>query len=194
MLSPGRISFLIVISVLVLLYFLPEKFSKREYSFDAGDAPKNVAFPLDVEFPVVVSKFGVKGKTTLREIFEKHPQRTAIVNLWATWCPPCLDELPTLEIFNRQLEHGSKKMPLLVTISVDEESVAVEGLYKSLDFAPSMLVLHDKLGVFSKQVGTTKFPETYWVDAQGKILHKWLGPQDWVGAGVLATIKKKLPS
>ncbi|MCB9253941.1 MAG: TlpA family protein disulfide reductase [Bdellovibrionaceae bacterium] len=109
---------------------------------------------------------------------------TLIINFWATWCAPCLDELPSLEQLNRRLRNANVG-PRFLTISVDETTAPIDQLFKTLEFRPSFLVLHDPDGDFARQLGTTRFPETYWIDRNGKILHRWIGPQDWLSKEVV---------
>lgn len=113
-----------------------------------------------------------------------------IINFWATWCPPCLEELPSLEMLERQLRKEKEILPRLVTVSVDESVGHIATLFQGLDFSPSFLILFDTDANLSRSVGTTKFPETYWVGKDGTILHKWIGPQNWLDAGVLNKIRQ----
>lgn len=153
-------------------------------------AGTNQTFPT---FPVknklkAISNVPVKGTSvSLEELFGD--RQTLLVNFWATWCPPCLEELPSVEYLARQLNSAdNKNYPLLVTISVDEEAAEIPKLFKTLDFSPSLIVLHDPEGELSQSMGTTRFPETYLIDKQGKVLRKWIGPQNWLSGGILQSL------
>ena len=187
-------SILLSIGFLLCLAFLPSLLKKSQYNFplfDSGDQTK--LWPMEKRFPVIPSPGIPSAESashyTLKELAEKR-SGGILVNFWATWCPPCLDELPSLEMLNRQLnDKGSAKTrPLLVTISVDAKASDVANLYKTMDFQPSFIVLHDPEGEFSRTLGTTKFPETYWVSTEGKVLYKWIGPQNWLSEKVLGTL------
>lgn len=153
-----------------------------------------VAFPLDVKLTVYRDSSGkkTKSKINLRELVGSNSS-PVLINFWATWCPPCLDELPSVEMFHEQLKAKqvtqSKHLPRLITISVDERIEDISKLESTLDFKPSFTVLHDRDGELARSLGTTKFPETYLINAEGKILYKWLGPQDWLSFDVLQQIK-----
>lgn len=175
---------LALIATLLSLAFVPDLLKKRKFTFDTGiPAAAAVTFPIDTLLPEVVG--GKTGKALNLKALAAQSPSGILVNFWATWCPPCLEELPTLEHLHRQLSKAGTALPQLVTISVDEKPEDVATLYKTLDFKPSFLVLYDRDGALSRSVGTTKFPETYWINKDGKILHKWIGPQNWIGAEVL---------
>jgi thiol-disulfide isomerase/thioredoxin len=183
------ISSLIIAFSLLALAFLPGLLQQRHFSFELLnlDSSTKDSFPLELSFPTIQPK-GFSKARTLREIIGKNPNGILIC-FWATWCPPCLDELPGLEYLNRELKGHEGSLPSLVTISVDESPEDVTALYKTLDFKPSFLVMHDKQGVLARKVGTTKFPETYWVKPDGNILHKWIGPQNWLSQDVALQLK-----
>lgn len=174
-----------IVGVLTLLAVLPDLFRKTRYSLDVKDAQVSLGnFPLDKEFKVIMG--GPTGKSVSLKSLISDPQTRLIVNFWATWCPPCLEEMPSLEYLSRKLGNGPTK---LVTFSVDTKAEVVPAMFPTLDLKPTFLVLHDPDGKFSTGLGTTKFPETYLVDAQGKILYKWLGPQDWTSSDVIERVR-----
>lgn len=136
------------------------------------------------------------GQSISLEEILKHEARISgkfIVNFWATWCDPCIEEIPSLGALADQLQfHPNKSLPLLLTISVDESAETVRKFEKTFDHGLPFLVLHDPGGNFSKQLGIFRFPETFLIDAKGKILQKWIGPQDWLSLEVLQFLRKSL--
>ena len=107
----------------------------------------------------------------------------------ATWCPPCLEEIPTLDYLGRQLaKKDNKDKPRLVTISIDEKSSDVIQFFKTLDASPQFIVLYDPEGDFATTLGTNKFPETFLIDRTGKVIKKWAGPENWLSGNVLQTL------
>ena len=95
------------------------------------------------------------------------------------------------QILSKTIQKGSK-VPTLITISVDDRIEDISKLESTLDFKPTFSVMYDREGELARTMGTTKFPETYLVNAQGKILYKWLGPQDWLSDDVLQQLKPHL--
>jgi thiol-disulfide isomerase/thioredoxin len=173
-----RLGIALIIVFFTGLYFAPTLLRKTQSTFTSNLRNRTPQVLLDL--PLTVAD--TKTKTTLRKILASHPGGI-LLNFWATWCAPCLEELPSLEMLNRQLNR--KDLPVLVTLSEDDSVMAIPELFKTLDFKPSFIALHDPDGEVVRAIGTDKFPETYWISAKGEILYKWVGPQNWTGQGVL---------
>lgn len=150
-----------------------------------SDEAKPQVFPLKRKFSVIAN--GMASTVSLEELFKD--KEVLLINFWATWCPPCLDEIPTLEYLGKQLAlNPDKKTPRLVTISVDEDPKEVQKLFKTFEFSPLFLVLHDPDGDFATSLGTTKFPETFLIDRSGNVLKKWVGPQNWLSGNIIQNL------
>jgi thiol-disulfide isomerase/thioredoxin len=146
-------------------------------------------FPLDEPFAVWQGRGrGFGKKKTLRELFPAVAPGV-IVNFWATWCPPCIEEFPSMTNLGNQLEQASDARTRLVAIAVDEEMAAVTRFLDALPYDVRIPVLFDPGGRFAATLGTTKFPETYWVTREGTVPMRWVGPQEWLGADVLTTLR-----
>jgi thiol-disulfide isomerase/thioredoxin len=102
------------------------------------------------------------------------------VNFWATWCPPCRDEMPSMEMLNRRFKDQDFVM---LAITVDEDWDEVERFFG--DTAPSFKVLWDKRKVTARRYGTTKFPESFLVAPDGTVVAKFVGPRDWYNQGTV---------
>ena len=180
----------VFVLILAAAGYLGPKLNRRRFTYTAsGDSPQAVRsfFPLDRKLPQL-TRDRVGGETTLKALLDGQPGGL-IVNFWATWCPPCVEELPSLDLLARQLgKSPDKNLPRLVAISVDDKATDVFNFYKTLDYSVSLTTLHDKEGELARSVGTTRFPETYWIGPDGTVLHKWIGPQNWVAAEVLDRI------
>lgn len=98
-----------------------------------------------------------------------------LVNFWATWCPPCREELPSLAKLNAMM---AGKPFRLMAISIDEGGKeAVQGLFSQSGVSlPAYLDPDTRI---AQRYGTFKVPETYIVDKQGKIVKKVIGGMDW---------------
>ncbi|MBY0369064.1 TlpA family protein disulfide reductase [bacterium] len=173
--------------LIALLATLPPLGKKRVYQYTASEIPveRQARFPLEETF---VSLLPAGPKVSLASL-AKERRGGLLINFWATWCPPCLEELPSLQRLDQQLKASrNPDFPQLVAISVDDSSREVFALLKTLPFQAAFSILHDPKGVFADRVGSKRYPETYWVAQDGRTLHKWLGPQDWLSESVLRTL------
>jgi thiol-disulfide isomerase/thioredoxin len=163
------------------------RFSGSPNEKGAEQAP--LSFPTDVSLTrVLLGKQVQFGETISFSDLLKRSAPGIIVNFWATWCPPCIEELPSLEMYFRQAKKNPQ-LPQLVLISVDEGLQPLRELFSSLDFKPSFEVYLDRGGKLAEKMGSTKFPETYYVSAANSVLYKWIGPQEWLSAEVLEKLR-----
>jgi thiol-disulfide isomerase/thioredoxin len=99
------------------------------------------------------------------------------LNFWATWCPPCRDEMPSMEMLNRRFMQDHPNEVQMVAVSVDEDWKEVNRFFG--DTKPTFTVLHDRAKEASGAFGTNKFPETYLIDPNGVVVAQFIGPRDW---------------
>ena len=87
-----------------------------------------------------------------------HP---VLLNFWATWCPPCVDEVPALEDLARRLKGTDMRM---LAVSVDDDWDQIRRFFaKGSDIGVLLDTSHD----VPKKFGTEKYPETFMIDAAG---------------------------
>lgn len=98
--------------------------------------------------------------------------RPVLVSFFATWCPPCLEEAPSLDLLARRL--GNKATVLLV--SVDED---VEALKKFYAKGTAVTVVRDESHKVPESFGTSKYPESFLLDAGGKVRYAFINKRDW---------------
>lgn len=101
--------------------------------------------------------------------------QVVLINFWATWCPPCVEEMPSLEKLHRAL--ASKGLKVLA-ISVDQRASEVERFRKEYDL--TFTILRDQDKKVAGSYLTFKYPETYVLDREGKLIWKVVGGMDWV--------------
>ena len=101
--------------------------------------------------------------------------KVVFLNFWATWCPPCREEIPSMVRLNRLM--AGKPFQMLA-VSIDERGKdAVESFLKnSGTMLPTLL---DTDQAISKRYGTTGVPETFILDKKGVIVKKVVGGMDW---------------
>jgi thiol-disulfide isomerase/thioredoxin len=113
--------------------------------------------------------------------------RVLFVNFWATWCPPCVEEMPSMLALGRELTSKYPERFRMVAVSVDEGWPEVMQFFR--DQLPSeVLVARDHelaatRAYYCSARGACpesfKFPETYIVDATGRVVAYMVGPRDW---------------
>src|SRR5262245_36034430 len=106
--------------------------------------------------------------------------KVVLVNFWATFCPPCIDEMPSMQHLHQRL--AGKPFELLA-FSVDSSWEPVNRFMKENAFTLPVYADFDKR--ISTLYGTHMWPETYIVDKRGKIAYKVIGPKDWTSPEVL---------
>ncbi len=109
--------------------------------------------------------------------------QVVLLNFWATWCAPCLEEMPSLEALQRDLP-GVR----LVAVATDADPAAYSS-YLRRHPLPFFTVL-DTAQVSNMKFGTYRFPETYIIDKGGVIRRKFIGPQDWTSADIEDVLRK----
>lgn len=101
--------------------------------------------------------------------------RVVVMNFWATWCPPCLLELPSLDRLHRAL---GREGLVVLAVSVDERGTDVAGFVKERGLALS--VLRDAGGAEARRaLGVDGYPTTFVIDAAFRLQARYLGIADW---------------
>ena len=150
------------LSLIVLVFFLPWLI------FACGHGPtllkKGDPAP---DFSLV----DLQGKTwTLSEL----KGQVVFINFWATWCPPCLKELPSMEKLYTALPKDKFKM--VAVLNKDKITLA--------DFVANQKritipILDDSKNVAGSNYFLTGLPETFIIDKQGTLVEKFIGPAQW---------------
>ena len=106
-----------------------------------------------------------------------------VLNFWATWCPPCIDEMPSL---NRLTERSSGKGLEVVAVSLDEDPDAYRSFLAKNRIA--FLTLRNPARAVSAEYGTFKLPESYIISRDGRLLNKIIGATDWTNKEMLSYV------
>jgi peroxiredoxin len=120
---------------------------------------------------------------------ESYRGRLVVLNFWATWCPPCVAEMPSLQRLEKTL--GAEGLAV-VTVSTDEDQEALREFVTRHGL--TLPVLLDPGGQVASDVyRTTGYPETFVVDPEGILLSHTIGPAEWDSAEALAHFRGLLP-
>lgn len=111
--------------------------------------------------------------------------KIVLVNFWATWCPPCKEEMPSMEKLYEVMS-GEDFVMLAVNAEDNGRTVVPQFLKKTPYNFP---ILYDDKGVVQRLYGVFKFPETFIVGKDGTILEKIIGPLDWSSPDTITYFK-----
>ena len=111
--------------------------------------------------------------------------QVVILNFWATWCPPCQLELPSLISLQ---ERTRTKGVVVLGVSIDVDDDAYHRFLKARNV--NFLTVRDPEQKVSGIYGTHGWPETYIIDRQGVLRRKVVGPIDWNAPDVLEFLNK----
>jgi cytochrome c biogenesis protein CcmG, thiol:disulfide interchange protein DsbE len=100
--------------------------------------------------------------------------QVVVLNFWATWCPPCVEETPSLVEMQQKLKD---KGVVVLAVSVDADDAAYKRFLK--DHGVNLLTVRDADQKSNNLYGTIRFPETYIIDRQGLVRRKFIGAVDW---------------
>ncbi len=102
--------------------------------------------------------------------------KVVFLNIWATWCPPCRDEMSSMESLYQKLKGRNFEL-LAVSIDRDAEKAVRPFAAK---YGLTFPVLLDPEGKTYRLYGLTGVPESFIIDKNGVVIHKVIGPQDWM--------------
>ena len=113
--------------------------------------------------------------------------KVVVLNFWATWCPPCVEETPAL---NRLQEQIAPLGGMVLGVSMDEDDAAYQRfLIEQKVIFPNY---RDTSNSLSGRYGTSIYPETYIIDRDGRIARKMIGPQRWDNPEIVDYIRALL--
>lgn len=108
-----------------------------------------------------------------------------LLNVWATWCPPCREEMPALQALHEQF--GDRGLHIVgVTIDAAMDANAVQRFLDEIGI--TFLILHDPADRVSRQFRTAGVPETFLIDSDGRIVQRWIGRFDPLAADVVELV------
>ncbi len=99
-----------------------------------------------------------------------HP---VLLNFWATWCPPCVEEVPSLEDFARKIDGTDLRF---LAVSVDDDWGTIRRFFIK---GTQIGVLLDASHSVPKTFGTEQYPESFLIDAAGRVRYYFINKRDW---------------
>tara|TARA_B100000925_G_C21883757_1_gene419683 strand:- start:346 stop:810 length:465 start_codon:yes stop_codon:yes gene_type:complete len=114
----------------------------------------------------------------------------AVVNFWATWCAPCIKELPDLEILGQKL--GKDAAVYLVNFGENTETIEAFKNKKSELFGDNTVLLKDTKMSGLRSYGLRGVPTTVLINGSGKAVETIQGMKDWGATDIVNEIREKI--
>ena len=111
--------------------------------------------------------------------------KVVVLNFWATWCPPCVEEMPSLVELQQRLKD---KGVIVLAVSLDADEAAYHKFLK--DHGVNLITVRDPDLKSSNLYGTFKYPETYIIDRNGILRRKFIGAVNWNDPEVMSFLEK----
>jgi len=115
--------------------------------------------------------------------------KVVLINFWATWCPPCRKEMPSMENLRMALEDEDFT---LLALNVGENAGAVFSFLSLLDPEPRFTILFDQDSAVLNDWSVRGLPTTYVLDRQGRIALRAVGGRHFDDPAIIAQIRELL--
>ena len=171
---PAAILVFLAVSGLLILFALKQNNTYLKFSpLKPGLPAPNFTFP------------GLDGKMVSLSAFRGN---VVLVNIWATWCPPCVDEMPSMEKLYKELKDENFEILAVSIDALGEKAVAPFMKKYNLNF-PALM---DTDGTIKTLYQTTGVPESFIVNQEGILIKKIIGPRDWAAPEVIGFFRDLL--
>jgi len=154
------------------------------------DSPFNPSGKPLLEKGMLAPNFTFPGLDGKKASLTDYRGKVVLLNIWATWCAPCVAEMPSMEKLYQELKDEGFE---ILAVSVDEsgaEAVSPFMEKHKLGFP----VLLDTKGDIKSLYQTTGIPESFIVDKDGMILEKIIGQRDWAASGAIRFFRNLIQS
>ncbi|HVB78751.1 MAG TPA: redoxin family protein [Candidatus Binataceae bacterium] len=115
--------------------------------------------------------------------------KVVLLNIWATWCPPCRKEMPTLDRLQAKLGGSDFQV---VALSIDEKGAsAVRAFFQEIGVRALKIYVDPSMRA-TTALGVPGVPTTLLIDRSGREIGRHLGPADWDSAPVVQTLRERI--
>jgi|GEM_PF-291079 cytochrome c biogenesis protein CcmG, thiol:disulfide interchange protein DsbE len=115
--------------------------------------------------------------------------KVVLLNFWASWCQPCRDEAPSLDLLQQRIAPLGGVI-LGVNVGINDDESAYEEFLKTYNI--NFPTYRDSSQQIALSYGTTAYPETYVIDRKGRLDRKLVGPQDWTSPEITSYLDSLL--
>lgn len=177
--SEGRHRSILLISLIVtaLALYAYIQWQKPSNVTQRPELPVNGQAGPDFELPLLTGE-------SVR--LQDYRGKVVFLNIWATWCGPCREEMPSMEKLYQALKDYDFE---ILAVSIDSQGADVVAPFAK-KFNLTFPILLDRDGVTGRIYGTTGVPETFIIDKRGVIVSKVIGYRDWSDPAVIGALKE----
>ncbi|MCK9382841.1 MAG: TlpA family protein disulfide reductase [Sulfuritalea sp.] len=141
--------------------------------------------PGEVDIGATLREAPMQGLSGPSRLLSEYRGKPLIINVWASWCGPCRQEMGSLERLSRR--YGGKQFTVIGISTDDYPDKAMVFLQQ---YKTSFSHFIDTRLFLENMLGADRLPLTLLVDAQGRVLGKFYGAKEWDSPEALATIRK----
>jgi peroxiredoxin len=134
--------------------------------------------------------FTLKDADGKRHRLSENRGKVVLVNFWATWCPPCRREMPSMQRAWTQLKGENFEM---LAINVGEDEDTIFGFTFSTGTELTFPILLDRDAQVIKAWPVIALPTSFVVDPQGRIVYRAVGGREWDDPELLKKIRELMP-
>ena len=156
----------------IVLWILLAHILREPHAIVAGDSAPNFAINIRNGSPITLKS--VRG-------------RVVVLNFWASWCIPYIQEMPSLNEFQNALGQSGV---VVLGISIDDDEQAYDQFLSR--FGVNFETARDPSRKISSQYGTFQIPETYIIDKEGKVAAKIVSSHNWMDSRTIQLVKSLL--
>ena len=165
---------------IVILFF-------SSYAFADWQQPELSHNLTPVKKIILASDFELKNMDEDSVKLSDFRGKVILLNFWATWCPPCVREMPSMEYLQQKINSDSFKV---IAINQMEDPDDVFAFTGQLEVDPTFEILFDRESNVSQLYGVRGLPTTYLIDKKGNIRYRAVGGREFDHPKVIAIIKQ----
>ncbi|WP_417223200.1 TlpA disulfide reductase family protein [Amphritea sp.] len=115
--------------------------------------------------------------------------RIVLVNFWATWCPPCVEEMPSLQRLQQQFD---PKEFQVIAINLGQSQATVNAFFANQTFNFDLPVYLDDKGIAFSQLKIAGMPASFLVNQKGELIEKIVGAREWDHPANIKAVRQML--
>ncbi len=160
----------LMITTLLVVWSLKQN---NPFFQSANQAPVRVGLP--------APDFTYSGLDGKKVSLSDYRGKVVFINIWATWCTPCVEEMPSMQKLYQKLKGENFE---ILAVSIDSKGAKVVAPFMK-KYQLTFPALIDYMSTIKRIYKTTGVPESYIIDKDGILAKKVIGPLDWSQPDVL---------